>query len=177
MERRLGHVEGRPAAVFLMAPGSIAAGVIEQPLTDILPDRLQTVAPRGVRLLNLDRPAAAPAAHPEKVLGYLPKLQQASGRAGAGADRFGARVLQQGLPVFRRQIVVRGQPAYGRSLSADRSCHFFHLLDRRHAPARGSVGHEALEHMKNTRIESAQSRKPGNDGPPARCRKLHRRSS
>jgi hypothetical protein len=82
-----------------MASGAVATGVVEQPLTDIPPDRLLTVESGRVRLLNLDRPAAAPAAHPEKVLGYLPKLQQASGRAGADADRFGARVLQHGLPI------------------------------------------------------------------------------
>jgi hypothetical protein len=50
-----------------MASGSLRAGIIEELLTDIPPDRLRTVEPGGVCLLNLDDPAAASATSPRKV--------------------------------------------------------------------------------------------------------------
>ena len=37
-----------------------------------------------------------------------------------------------------------------------RSSQLFHLLRGRHAPARGSIGHGQLEHIKNTRVESVR---------------------
>ena len=54
-----------------MAPGPLSAGVVEQALTDILPDRVRTVEPGGVRLLDLDGPGAAAAAHPQNMLRNL----------------------------------------------------------------------------------------------------------
>lgn len=80
---------------------------------------------------------------------------------GAGTDRFGARVLKERLPVFRRQSFIRSQSAHGWGLSADGSGHLLHLPGCRHAPARGAVGHDRLEHIKNNKVESVQNRKWG----------------
>lgn len=140
-----------------MASGAVATGVVEQPLTDIPPDRLLTVEPGRVRLLNLDRPAAAPAAHPEKVLGYLPKLQQASGGAGAGLTALGRGSSSRACQYPGGRSSFGANPRTDGAFLPTVAAIFFPVLDRRHAPARGSVGHAALEHMKNIRVESAQS--------------------
>jgi hypothetical protein len=62
-----------------------------------------------------------------------------------------ARVVQERLPVFWRQIIVRSQSWPRRHLSADDSGHLFHLLGSRHAPSGWAIGHAELEHNKNTR--------------------------
>ena len=62
---RARSLEQRPAAVFLMPTRPDRARVVQQPLADVLPDRVRTVQPDGVGLLNLDGSAAAPAAHPQ----------------------------------------------------------------------------------------------------------------
>src|SRR3954447_2552740 len=63
--------EHRPAAVFFVAPCPLHAGVVEQPLTDIFPNRVRTVEPSGIRLLDLDDPGAAAATHPQNAFGNL----------------------------------------------------------------------------------------------------------
>jgi hypothetical protein len=50
-----------------MAPGPDLAGVVQQPLPDVLPDCRGTVETDGVSLLDLYGPAAAPAGYPQQV--------------------------------------------------------------------------------------------------------------
>ncbi len=57
--RRL--LERGPAAVFFVAAGPLSAGIVEQPLAEVLPNRLGTGEPDGVGLLDLDGPTAAAA--------------------------------------------------------------------------------------------------------------------
>src|SRR5260221_9017906 len=106
-----------------MAPGPLRAGVVEQALTEILPDRVRTVEPGGVRLLDLDGPGAAAAAHPQNMLRNLAQPRPDTCCARARRTRVGAGVVQQRLPVFRRQILVGSQSARGRGLPADGSGH------------------------------------------------------
>jgi len=51
-----------------VAAGPLLAGVVEQPLADVPPDRLGAGEPEGVSLLDLDGPPAAAAADPQHVL-------------------------------------------------------------------------------------------------------------
>ena len=76
--RRRRLIELRPAAVFLVAPGPVGAGVVQQALAYASPDRVLTVQADGVDFLNLDGPAAAPAADPQQVFGNLAERLQAS---------------------------------------------------------------------------------------------------
>lgn len=48
-----------PAAVFLVPAGAIGAGLIEQPLADVLPDRMRPIEPDRVHLLDFDGAQAA----------------------------------------------------------------------------------------------------------------------
>ncbi|WP_161494807.1 hypothetical protein [Bradyrhizobium canariense] len=63
MTMPLWHFVCRPAAVFLMAPRPLRARVVQEPLADITPDRVGTVQPDGIDLLDFDGSAAPPAAH------------------------------------------------------------------------------------------------------------------
>jgi hypothetical protein len=47
-----------------VAAGPLLAGIVQQALTDILPDRPGSRQPDGVGLLNLDNATAAAARHP-----------------------------------------------------------------------------------------------------------------
>src|SRR5579872_6260955 len=62
---------GWPAAVFFVPAGPLRAGVVQQTKPNLLPNRALAVEPHGVDFLDLDRSAAAPAAHPQKVLGHF----------------------------------------------------------------------------------------------------------
>jgi len=140
-----------------VAAGALLAGVIQQPLSDILPERVRTIEAGGVDLLDLDDPGAAAAAHPQNMLRNLAQPQRPSG--GAHRPGLGARVVQERLPVFWRQIIVRSQSWPRRHLSADDSGHLFHLLGSRHAPSGWAIGHAELEHNKNTRVEPGSRKK------------------
>src|SRR6476659_2140961 len=148
-----------------MAPGPPRAGVVQKARTDILPNRVRTVEPGGVRLLDLDGPGAAAAAHHQNMLRNLAQPRPDSAEPGPGELASAWVVVQQRLAVFRRQILVESRSARGWDLPADGSGHLFHLLGCRHAPAGGTVGHEQVEHIMNTRVESAEGRKSTNDPP------------
>jgi hypothetical protein len=59
---------GWPAAVFLVTTGPLRAGVVQQAKPNLLPEGALAVEPDSVDFLDLYRSAAAPAAHPQKVL-------------------------------------------------------------------------------------------------------------
>ena len=86
-----------------MPPGPLLAGVVEQPLTDVLPDRLGSGQPDGVGLLDFDGPPAAAAGNPQQVLLYFGqplRPDRGTGRTAVRCD-----VIQDGLPIFRRHLV------------------------------------------------------------------------
>ena len=158
--RRL--IELRPAAVFLVAPGPVGAGVVQQALAYVSPDRVLTVQADGVDFLNLDGPAAAPAADPQQVFGNLAERLQASGRARPGAATVGTGILQERAPVFRRQVIAGSQSRRHRCVPADGGSrdHPFHLYPGRHAPSGGAVGHALVrtyqEHWSRVRFRRGQ---------------------
>src|SRR5689334_12741133 len=70
--RRLAErLVGWPAAVFLVTTGPLRAGVVQQTKPNVLPKSALAVEPDGVDLLDLNRSAAAPTAHPQKVSGNV----------------------------------------------------------------------------------------------------------
>lgn len=153
--RRL--LERRPAAIFLVAPGPLRAGIVQEPPPDILPECLTTIKADGIDLLNLDDPAAAPAPHPQNMLRNLAQSQR---RFGGARPALYPRVVQKRLPVFRRQISFRSQSGLPRHVSPDKSGHLIHLPRVRHAPARGPVSHASIEHNRNKRVDSRREKYP-----------------
>lgn len=85
----------RPASILLVPAGANGAGLIEQPLTDVLPEGLLAIEPNGVCLLNFDDPRAALALDAEQMAldvrkpALLDRLRR---------PRSGARIGQQRIP-------------------------------------------------------------------------------
>ena len=75
-----------------MAAGALPAGVVQQPLPDVLPDRRLSVETDGIGLLDLDDPAAAGARHPEDMLGDFWQAQLPDRLARRFGPCAGARV-------------------------------------------------------------------------------------
>lgn len=119
-----------------MASRPLRAGVVQQPLSDILPERVCAVEARGIDLLDLDRSAAAAAPDPQKMLRYLIQPQRPCGRRRIG---FRARVVQQRSPVFDREVVCRSKSRRWRRflVDCDAGGEFLHLLNSGEAPAGG----------------------------------------
>jgi hypothetical protein len=72
-----------------MAAGPLLAGIVQQPLPDVLPDRLGSGQPDGIGLLDLDGAAAAPARDPQQVSLYLGQPLRPDRRTGRSAVRRG----------------------------------------------------------------------------------------
>jgi hypothetical protein len=136
---RLGRLETRPTPVFFVPACALLARVVQQPLRDLLPDGVTTVEPDRVGGLDFHcafAPATGDAQHVALDLRKpsLPHLGVIGGSA---------RVFKQRFPIFRGQRFVR-------SRSGDRrppggfGGQFFHPFGCRHAPARGSVGHDPI---------------------------------
>jgi hypothetical protein len=88
-------------------------------LPDLLPDAALAVEPDGVDLLDLDDATATAARHPQKMLGNFGQSQRAAGRSGGLRSDVGARVVENGFPIFRWQVFVRSQCRRRGGLSAD----------------------------------------------------------
>jgi hypothetical protein len=65
-----------PATAFLKASRTLRAGVVQETLADVLPDRLGAGQPDSICLLDLDGPAAAGAPHPQNMLGNFGQPQR-----------------------------------------------------------------------------------------------------
>ena len=50
-----------------MTAGLLLTGIVEQPLSHVFPDRVRTIKPHSIDLLNFDDPAAAAAGDPQQV--------------------------------------------------------------------------------------------------------------
>src|SRR5258708_29140364 len=80
---RLGHVKSRPAPVFFVSSGALLAGVVEQSLRDVLPDRVAAIQSDCIGGLDFHRPlasAAGDAQHPALNLGKTSLPPLGSGR-------------------------------------------------------------------------------------------------
>src|SRR5438876_1261010 len=110
---RLGHVKSRPAPVFFVSSGALLAGVVEQSLRDVLPDRVAAIQSDCVGGPDFHGPLAAAAGDPQHVaLNFgktpLPHL---------GSGRIGARVFKDRFPIFGREGSIRSRS--GGAPSAD----------------------------------------------------------
>jgi hypothetical protein len=120
---RLGHVKSRPAPVFFMSAGALLARVVEQPLRDVLPNRVAAIKSDCIGGLDFDGPFAATAGNPQYVaLNFgktsLPQL---------GSGRIGARVFEDRFPIFRREGRIRSRSGGARPTGGF-SSQLFHLL-------------------------------------------------
>ena len=96
--------------------GPLRACIVQQALSDGLPQRLGPIEADRIDLLDFHSSAAAPASHSQQVVGNLVQPLRAEGRPGVRGGPIRARVVQEGSPIFRRQIGIRRQ---SRRLSAD----------------------------------------------------------
>ena len=64
---RLGHVKSRPAPVFFVSSGALLAGVVEQSLRHVLPDRVAAIQSDCIGGLDFDGPLAAAAGDAQHV--------------------------------------------------------------------------------------------------------------
>jgi hypothetical protein len=137
--RRSGYVVARLAAVFFVAPGELLASVVQEPLTDVLPDRFRTVEPDGIQFLDLDGPAATPVAHPQYMLGELAQSHLPSGalaRAWPVSTRGAAR---SACRYSGGRLSSGARPRTGGAFLPTPSGHLVHLLRTRHAAAGGCL--------------------------------------
>ena len=87
----------RPASVLLETARPDLAAVVEQALTDVLPDRVRPVQFHRVAALDLDGPRAAPALDPKQ---FARNLRQPHLLEGQPWPSGGARVPEKRVPVF-----------------------------------------------------------------------------
>src|SRR5260370_41856093 len=57
----LGHIERRPAPIFFKSPGALLARIVQQPLRDVLPDRVLAIQADRIRGLDFYGTLAASA--------------------------------------------------------------------------------------------------------------------
>src|SRR5471030_191492 len=101
--RRL--LERRPTSVLFVATGALLTGVVQQLLSDNLPDSLGAGQPDGIDFLDLDGAAASVTGNAQHVL--LDVAEPLLLDRAPGWSRVGDSVVQDGFPVFRRHLVVR----------------------------------------------------------------------
>src|SRR3954471_23329101 len=102
---RLGHVKSRPAPVFFVSSGALLAGVVEQPLRDVLPDRVAAIQSDCIGGLDFDCPLAATAGDAQHVTLDFRKTSQPY----LGPVARGARVFEYRFPVFGREGRIRSR--------------------------------------------------------------------
>lgn len=140
---KLRRLKCRPAPIFFVSPGPLSAGIVEQPLRDILPDGVAAVQSDCIRGLNLHGPLAATAGNAKYVALDIGEPSRSDLRAGCA----GARVVENRVPIFRGQKLIfrhfEGSPPPSSVII------HFSICCGRHAPPRWSVGHSRLEHIKN----------------------------
>lgn len=140
----LRRLERRPTPVFFMPASALQAGAVEQPLRNVLPNRVAAIQTDRIGGLDFHGPLAAAAGDAHYVTLNFGKTSPPH----LGPGRIGARVFEYRFPIFSRKgrLLSRrgGVPPTGGF-----SGQFFRLLWGRHAPARGSIGHSELEHKEN----------------------------
>lgn len=135
-QRGLWRLERWPAPVFFISAGALLAGIVEQPLRDVLPDRVVAIQSDCIGSLDFYGSLAAATGDAEHVALNFRKTSLSQ----LGPGRAGARIFEYQFPIFGRERRIRSHSCGSRP-SGGFSGKFFHLLRGRHAPARGSVGH------------------------------------
>jgi len=150
-----------------MPAGALLAGVVEQPLRDVLPDRVAAIQSDCIGSLDFHGPLTAAAGDAQDVALNFRKTSPSN----LGLGHAGARVFEYRFPVFGREGRIRSRSGGGARPAGGFSSQFFHLFWGWHAPARGSVGHSELEHKANkSRVRSSQCREKMILLEGARCR-------
>ena len=145
-----------------MPAGPLLAGVVEQPLADVLPDGLGSGQPDGVGLLDFDGAAAAAAGDPQQVSLDVGQTLRSDRRSGWSRAGIGARVIPEwpaSIPAASRRR-AQGVPAGGmfpRTAAVFASFSICFGVGIRQLAGRSVIPQS--EHNKNTRVESAESRK------------------
>src|ERR1700761_4684832 len=80
-------LERWPAPVVFVAADPLRAGIVEQALANLFPDRVWAVKPDGVGLLDFDGPAAAAAGDPQQMALDFGKLPLARLEGAGGSPR------------------------------------------------------------------------------------------
>ena len=94
-----------------MPAGALLAGVVEQPLRDVLPDRVAAIQSDCIGGLDFHGPLAAAAGDAQHVALNLGKTSLPH----LGPGRVGARVFEYRFPVFRREGRIRSRSGGSRS--------------------------------------------------------------
>jgi hypothetical protein len=133
-----------------MPARSICAGLVEETLADILPDRALPVEPDRVCLLDFDDPQATLTLDAQDVLLDIGE--------GALLDRlrelcFRSRIGEHGLPHLIRHGIAWGR-VMRRAISSRRSLtgQFLHLFGFGHAPARRSIRHAHIRTKREHKV-------------------------
>ena len=149
-----------------MSASALLAGVVEQPLCHVFPDRVAAIQSDGIGGLDFHGPLATAAGDSQYVTLNFRKTSVPH----LGSGRIGARVFEYRFPVFGWEGRIWSR-SWGNRPAGGFSGQFFHLLGGRHAPARGSVGHSELEHKENkSRVRLSGAREKIACGGGARCR-------
>src|SRR5215216_1171412 len=93
----------------------------------------------GVGLLDLDNALTPATGDPQDMLADFGEALPCA-RSFRRSD-FDLGVVQDGMPIFVRHLVLRTERACHYLLFADRSGQPFHLFLGRHPPTRGSLAH------------------------------------
>ena len=145
-------LERRPAPVFFMPAGALLAGVVEQPLRDVLPDRVAAVQADRVGGLDFHGALAAAAGDAQHVTLNLRKRSLPH----LGVVCAGARVLEHRFPIFRGERGVRSRSGAA-GLRAASAASFSICLGVGMRQLAGRSDILELEHSKNKRSSPLRS--------------------
>ena len=138
----------RPTAVFLMPSGSIGAGLIEQPVSNILPKGALAVEPDCIDLLDFDYPGAPLTLNAQYVVLYVGQRALVD-RWCSSSSR--TRVSEHRMPHPVRHRIIGCDVIHGLTITTGGQLAFelFHLFWFGHPPTRRSIRHAILEQNKN----------------------------
>lgn len=133
-----------------MASRPLCAGVVQKASADIAPERVRTVE-TGSIIFWISTVLPQRARHPQ--WDFVQPLLLA--RPGTSSRTC---VIQECPPVVDWEVICRSEGRRMGSSLVDRKGmpDFQHLLHSGKPPACGTVGHPALEHIKNKRVESVR---------------------
>jgi len=101
-----------------VSSGALLAGVVEQSLRDVLPDRVAAIQSDCIGGLDFHGPLAATAGDAQHVALNLGKTSLPQ----LGSGRIGARVFEDRFPIFRREGRIRSRSLWAASVASFSIC-------------------------------------------------------